>query len=131
MASGGLLNGSSLMGTSRLDELHSLANSEAGTYREAYTSPSPGRANQSFQSGRGLAPIVETPSIGFGNDFAIKHMMNKTGPNFMKSTRNVGLDDSLESEMLDEMNDYPVSKRGFPHMPSISTAGMTTGRMDP
>ena len=55
----------------------------------------------------GLAPVVETPNIGFGaNDFTIRHMMNKTGPNFLKSTRDIGLDDSLESEMLDEMHSY-------------------------
>jgi hypothetical protein len=89
------------MGTSRIEDFQSLANSEAGTYRDANTSPSATRVNQSFQSGKGgLAPIVETPNIGFGaNDFAMRHMMNKTGPNFLKSTRNIGLDESLESEL--------------------------------
>jgi hypothetical protein len=69
-------------------------------------------------------------------------MMNKTGPNFLKSSKNINLDESLESERLDEMhsfiNEQPtsVSRRkasgtGFPMMPSISSAGNTTGRIDP
>ena len=67
-------------------------------------------------------------------------MMNKTGPNFLKSTREIGLDESLESEIMDEMHSYQheqptsISRRqgsGFPAMPSISSAGIPTGRLDP
>jgi len=40
LATGGILNGSSLMGTSRMEDFQSIGNSEAGTFRDAYTSPS-------------------------------------------------------------------------------------------
>ena len=92
--------------------------------------------NESFRSGRGLAPIVETPNIAFGaNDFTIRQLMNKTGPNFLKSSRhNINLDESLDSEMVDEMHSFigeqptSVSRRknsgpAFPNMPSISSNG--------
>ena len=83
---------------------------------------------------------MNTPNLGFGNDLTVRQMMNKTGGNFLKSSKNINLDESLESEQLDEMHSYlydqPTTVRrknsgGFPHMPSISSGGITTGRFDP
>lgn len=63
--------------------------------------------------------------------------MNKTGPNFLKSNRNIDLDESLESEMLGEMNQSFINeqnsrRQGSGFMPSISSAGgINSTRMDP